>query len=156
MLENSNEIEIRQMQEDDIASLANWVLEIPLWQRYKLNKKTLISNFQIALKNKEQIIIATIDKQVCGFAWLQPKGFLNRSPYLKMIGIKNDYQGLGLGQELISHLEQDKTELFLLVSDFNTNAHKFYKKLGYKQIGTIPKYILDDVDELIFYKNLRP
>ena len=149
-----SKIKVRAMQANDISSLVDWILETPLWQRYKLSKEALSKNFQTALKTNDQIVVAVNAEQICGFAWLQPKGFLSRSPYLKMIGVKEDCQAMGIGQKLIKFLEQDKTELFLLTSDFNTAAQKFYKKLGYCQIGKIPNYILDDVDELIFYKKL--
>jgi len=150
----SSQIKIRPLQKEDISELVDWIVEIPLWQRYKLSKELAEKNFQSALKTTDQIIVALIDQQICGFAWLMPKGFVGRSPYLKMIGVKAGYQGFGLGQELISYLEQDKTELFLLVSDFNISAQEFYKKQGYSHIGEIPNYILDDVNELIFYKRL--
>lgn len=146
---------IRAMQKDDIAKLVSWLLESPLWQRYKLNQKIAANNFQKALKTDDELIVALSEDEICGFAWLQPNAFLKRSPYLKMIGVKQGYQSLGIGYKLISYLEQDKNELFLLVSNFNISAQKFYKKQGYKQIGTIPNYILGDVDELIFYKRLN-
>ena len=45
-------------------------------------------------------------------------------------------------------------DLFLLVSDFNKAAQRFYQRNGYQQIGAIPGYVLPDVTELIFWKRL--
>jgi len=46
-------------------------------------------------------------------------------------------------------------ELFLLVSDFNVDAQRFYQRQGYQQIGAIPGYVLPDVTELLYWKQLR-
>jgi hypothetical protein len=47
------------------------------------------------------------------------------------------------------------SDLFLLVSDFNHDAQRFYQRQGYQQIGAIPGYVLPDVSELIFRKRFK-
>jgi len=42
--------------------------------------------------------------------------------------------------------------MFLLVSDFNKRAQKFYKNLGYMEVGRIPDYIKEGITELIYFK----
>jgi predicted GNAT family acetyltransferase len=46
-------------------------------------------------------------------------------------------------------------EIFLLVSDFNTDAQRFYARLGYHQVGALPDYVVRGVSELIFWKKAR-
>ena len=46
-------------------------------------------------------------------------------------------------------------DLFLLTSDFNEGAQRFYRRMGYTQIGAIPSYVVPDVTELIFRKQLH-
>ena len=43
-------------------------------------------------------------------------------------------------------------DVFLLVSDFNTTAQAFYRRLGYEQVGAIPGYVVPGITELIFRK----
>ena len=42
--------------------------------------------------------------------------------------------------------------MFLLVSDFNTDAQQFYQRLGYRQVGKLDDYVVPGVSELIFWK----
>jgi ribosomal protein S18 acetylase RimI-like enzyme len=66
---------------------------------------------------------------------------------------------MGIGRQLLTYVEDDckrsSDQLFLLVSDFNLDAQKFYKRNGYEHIGTIPAYVLPDVAELIYHKRIR-
>jgi ribosomal protein S18 acetylase RimI-like enzyme len=63
----------------------------------------------------------------------------------------------GLGAELLAEVEAraESRDLLLLVSDFNEGAQRFYRRMGYQQIGAIPGYVLPDVSELIFRKVLH-
>ena len=42
--------------------------------------------------------------------------------------------------------------VFLLVSDFNDGARRFYERLGYRPCGTLPKYKGGGNDEIIMWK----
>ncbi len=84
-------------------------------------------------------------------------GAFGRSDYLRLIGVRADCAGQGIGAALLSEVEARATsrDLLLLVSDFNEGAQRFYRRMGYEQIGAIPGYVLPDVTELIFRKRLR-
>jgi len=66
----------------------------------------------------------------------------------------------GVGAALMQSVEEAASkvshELFLLVSDFNTDAQRFYQRQGYQQVGAIPGYVLPDVTELLYWKQLQP
>ena len=84
------------------------------------------------------------------------RGAFGRSAYLRMIGAQPGYAGGGVGAALLAGAESTAgDQLFLLVSDFNADAQRFYLRHGYTQIGAIPGFVLPDVDELIFWKRLR-
>ena len=73
-----------------------------------------------------------------------------------LIGVQGDARGAGVGRALMEHAEAalfaQASDVFLLVSDFNTAAQAFYGRLGYEQIGTIPGYVVPGISELIFRK----
>ena len=44
--------------------------------------------------------------------------------------------------------------IFLCVSSFNPDARRLYERVGYKQVGTLPDYLIDGASELIMHKRL--
>lgn len=149
---------VRPIGSADIAELAQWMVEVPLWQRYGLTVIGITRQFEGAIANQGHLYVAESDAVCCGFAWMLPLGGFGRSPYLKQIGVHPAFTGKQIGAALLDHVEQQARHygkhLFLLVSDFNLDAQRFYKRQGYQQIGAIPAYVLPDVAELIFYKTL--
>jgi ribosomal protein S18 acetylase RimI-like enzyme len=153
------EIIIRPMQTEDLPSLAAWMVETPLWQRYGLTTAKAIANFERGLARGEWLLVAEVEASACGFAWVIPQGAFGRSPYLRLIGVRADKAGSGIGTALMAEVERKSaevaTDIFLLVSDFNTGAQAFYKQCGYTQIGAIEAYVVPDITELIFRKRLK-
>lgn len=150
---------LRPMTADDYAPLAAWMVTVPLWQRYGLTADRAIANFGKAAQQDELLITADGDMPCCGFAWAMPRGAFGRSAYLRLIGVHPDYAGAGVGARLLAHVEQEvqaySAELFLLVSDFNHDAQRFYTRHGYAQVGALHGYVLPDVVELLFWRRLR-
>ncbi|MBX3080772.1 MAG: GNAT family N-acetyltransferase [Anaerolineae bacterium] len=151
---------IRPMTSEDFAPLATWMVTVPLWQRYGLTAERAVINFAKAAEQGEVLVTADGDVPCCGFAWAIPKGAFGRSAYLRLIGVRPDYAGAGVGSRLLTYVEeavlQYSSELFLLVSDFNHEAQRFYQRHGYTQVGAIDGYVLPDVVELLFWRRLRP
>jgi len=145
------------MYASDIANLAAWMVRVPLWQRYGMTIDGISSQFQKAITEQASIYVIEHDA-VSGFAWYVSQGAFARSPYLKLIGIHPQYRNMGIGKQLLTYVEsacqQFSDQIFLLVSDFNSDAQRFYKRRGYQHIGTIPAYVLPDVAELIYHKRL--
>jgi ribosomal protein S18 acetylase RimI-like enzyme len=74
-------------------------------------------------------------------------------------------RGRGIGAALMARLEQEarvrgRTLLTLDTSIGTGGAVRFYRRLGYRQVGGIPRYAADPdgrlVKNAIFYKLLRP
>ena len=153
------DITIRPMTPDDFAPLAAWMVTVPLWQRYGLTAERAVTNFQNAAQQGEILITADGAEPRCGFAWAIPKGAFGRSAYLRLIGVQPDQSNRGVGAQLLAQVEQQvlpySGELFLLVSDFNHEAQRFYQRHGYAQVGAIHGYVLPDVVELLFWRRLR-
>ncbi|MBN8635922.1 MAG: GNAT family N-acetyltransferase [Anaerolineae bacterium] len=147
---------IRPLNAEDVTVVAAWVVTIPLWQRYGASTDVLAQRLLMAL-DTDLILTADTDDQAVGLAWCVPKGGFGRSAYLRMLGVRPDQAGAGVGAALLSALEATVAshDLFLLTSDFNVDAQRFYQRQGYEQIGAIPGYVLPDVTELIYRKRLR-
>jgi len=155
-----NTINIRRLIPDDIPTLAAWMVTVPLWQRYALTTDRAAAQFETAIRHGDILQVADLaDAPTCGFAWGMIGGAFGRSVYLRLIGVRPDLSGCGVGAALLDNLEQIaagiSNDLFLLVSDFNHDAQRFYQRQGYEQIGRIPAYVLPDVSELIYWKRLR-
>ena len=148
---------IRPLLPAEAAPLAAWIVIVPLWQRYGVTADATRARLEAAIAADDLVLAAETEAGVCGFAWVVPTGAFGRSPYLRMIGVHPDRARSGIGARLLDEAEQrcGADDLFLLVSDFNTEAQAFYRRHGYTQIGAIPGFVLPDVTELIFRKRLR-
>ena len=151
---------INAMQSADIDAISQWLVKVPLWQRYGITVEGIAAQFKRALQGDDRLFALFLDDDPtpCGFAWCIPDGAFNRSAYLRLIGVHPEYYGHGAGSSLLQRVEADSLdysdELFLLVSDFNTDAQRFYQQHGYRQIGTIDGYVQPDITELIYFKKL--
>jgi GNAT superfamily N-acetyltransferase len=79
--------------------------------------------------------------------------------YLRLIAVLDGEQGRGTGAALLAAYEaavaRSSAHGFLLVSDFNAPAQRFYERHGWTRVGAIPRLVLPDVDELVYWKRLR-
>ncbi len=100
--------------------------------------------------------IALINDICVGFLWYLPKGAFHSFPYLHIISIKKDYRSKGIGKNLINFFEEvicaDASKIFLVVADFNPDAKRFYEKIGYQQVGTIPNLYRKGITEYLMVK----
>jgi GNAT superfamily N-acetyltransferase len=79
--------------------------------------------------------------------------------YLRLLAVLEGAQGGGAGAALLAAFEAEvakaSAHAFLLVSDFNGGAQRFYLRHGYARVGALPGLVLPDVAELLFWKRLR-
>jgi ribosomal protein S18 acetylase RimI-like enzyme len=101
-----------------------------------------------------EIDIAVDESQEClGFIWYDLHSAF-RFPYVRLIAVRPEHRGKGVGRFLLNHFEKTASSkrLFLLVSDFNTRAKSLYTEMGYKEVGILPDFIRDGVAECIMVK----
>jgi ribosomal protein S18 acetylase RimI-like enzyme len=151
---------VRLMIPDDIEILAAWIPSVPLWQRYHATAENVRGLLTRALEQGDLLLVADLPAHpAIGYALVVRDGAFNRSPYLRLIGVHPDQSGAGVGSALLTQAEAEvrpnSREMFLLVSDFNTDAQRFYQRHGYEQVGAIPGYVVPDVAELLFWKRLN-
>ena len=147
---------IRSLTATDIPGIASWVAATPLWQRYNVTEESFAKRLQDGLADGTTIFAAEQNGAVVGFLWLVERGAFNRSGYVQLIGVHPDVRSAGIGRALMQLAEKviftQGHDLFLLVSDFNTDAQRFYKQLGYRQVGKLDDYVVPGVSERIFWK----
>ncbi len=107
--------------------------------------------------NKGEIFVALDENDQClGFIWIVQKGVFDQFPYCKVLAVKQQYRGQGIGTILLNYFEKigftNTTKIFILVSDFNQRAQQLYKRLGYINVGLIPNLFKEGVSEHILVK----
>ena len=153
----SDSLTIRPLGSTDIEPIATWVAETPLWQHYKVTASGFAERLASGLENGATILVAERADEVLGFLWLVEHGAFNRSAYVQLIGVRPGERSSGIGRALMQSAEARATsqDVFLLVSDFNIDAQRFYQRIGYSQVGKIDDYVIAGTSELIYRKQLQ-
>ena len=103
------------------------------------------------------VFVALSGPTRCGFVLLHARGVVG-SPYLATIAVDDPFRGRGVGTELIRFAEDyfrgHARHMFLCVSSFNPRARALYERLGYRQVGELPDYLIDGASELLMHKRL--
>ncbi len=83
-------------------------------------------------------------------------GIFHSFPYIHIIAVKNENRGQGIGKTLLRFVESAYlarySKLFLVVADFNINAKKLYKRIGYSEIGKIHDLYRKGISEYLMMK----
>jgi ribosomal protein S18 acetylase RimI-like enzyme len=150
---------IRALAEPDVPALASAVAALPLMARYGRTPERLEASLRAALGRGEALLVAEEDGALAGLAWFLPAGTLAMGGYLKLIAVLHGGQGRGTGAALLEAFEaavaRESAHAFLLVSDFNAGAQRFYERHGYTRVGALPGLVLPDVGEVLYWKRLR-
>ena len=97
--------------------------------------------------------------ELWGLARFCSRGQFGNGGYLRLLALRPGCEGRGIGTLLLRAVEdevkQHSSALFLLTSDFNTGAQRFYARHGYVPAGTLPDFARPGITENIFWKRLR-
>lgn len=150
---------IRALRPADCEALAAGIAKLPLMQRYARSESALAADFQAAYERGEHLFVWDAGNGPEGVLWFFPTGNFAMGGYLRLIAMAPGSTAKGAGAQLLAEFERQvgaqSRHAFLLVSDFNVDAHRFYEKHGYVKVGALPKLVRPDVDELIYWKRLR-
>jgi hypothetical protein len=144
---------VRPLAADDIPELAARLATLPLLVRYKRPAPSLARDLRAGLAAGDSLVV---DDGLRGLAWFLPRGTFAVGGYLRLLAVAEP--GQGIGAQLLTAFEDGvrpvSRHAFLLCSDFNDAAQRFYTRHGYARVGVLPRLVLPDVDELIFHKRL--
>lgn len=148
------------LQAEYIVDCARIMTDNTLWQSYDVTQSQAEEQISKGLASSDARILVSLEEQiVMGFIWYYTKGTFHRGAYIRLIGIHHEHHRKGIGSKLMNVAESDivtyTPHIFLLSSDFNEDAHRFYQRLGYETIGTLPNFAKDGISEVIFYKTLN-
>lgn len=150
---------LRPMMLSDVPAVAAIIAGSTLWQRYGVTVESAARRLQRGLEAGATITVVEVRGRVAGFVWYVAEGAFQRSGYIMLFAVDPGQRAQGLGRVLLAHAEEflfaASTSIVLLVSDFNTEAQRFYQRHGYRQVGVLPDYVKAGVNELIYYKR-RP
>ncbi len=106
----------------------------------------------------------TSEPDIQGVIWYQREGLFCSFPYLHMIAVRDECRRQGIGSALMDFYEQDslrvgknkiRTRAFLLVSEQNLPAQRFYQGRGYVEVGRFEKLFRRGVTEILLMKKVK-
>jgi GNAT superfamily N-acetyltransferase len=152
-------VNIRPLERPEIPALAAALATVPLMVRYGNDAARLGRALEGALDRGEVVRVAEEGGALLGLAWFLTSGTLALGGYLRLIALVPGSEGRGTGLALLRAFEaevaKDSRHAFLLVSDFNAGAVRFYEREGYARVGALPGLVLPDVAEVMYWKRLR-
>jgi ribosomal protein S18 acetylase RimI-like enzyme len=151
---------IRPLDPAELPALARALAEVPLMVRYRREAAALERALAAAHARGEGLLVAAEDGgAILGLAWFLREGTLALGGYLRLIAVLPGAEGKGTGAALLAAFEREtaarSAHAFLLVSDFNAGAQRFYERHGYTRVGALPALVLPDVAEVLYWKRLR-
>jgi GNAT superfamily N-acetyltransferase len=152
-------VSIRPVTEADVVPLAASLAGLPLMVRYGRTAALIEADLRAALARGDGLLAREGPGGLQGLAWFLRGGTLGMGGYLRLIATLPGAQGTGAGSALLAAFEaevaRESRHAFLLVSDFNAEAQRFYERRGWTRAGALPGLVLPDVAEIIYWKRLR-
>ncbi len=149
-------IAIRPATEADLGPLARALAPLPLLRRYGFTDELLESRWAEAVRTGQDVWVAARGEERLGVCWFLREGTFATGAYLRTIAVAPAAQGSGVGALLLEAFESACPHpaggWFLLVSDFNARAQRFYKRHGYREVGRLPDFALPGITEVVFWK----
>jgi GNAT superfamily N-acetyltransferase len=152
-------VSVRPLAAADVPGLARGLALLPLLVRYGRDASRIADDLSRALARGDGLLVEESEGAVRGLAWFLRSGTLAMGGYLRLIAVLPGAQGAGVGGALLDAFEaevaRESRHAFLLVSDFNGGAQRFYERRGYARVGAVPGLVLPEVAEVIYWKRLR-
>jgi ribosomal protein S18 acetylase RimI-like enzyme len=151
-------VTVRDARVDELDALAAEVVAQPLLQRYQATAAGLARQLAEAHARGDGLILVEEGGRARGLAWFLPTGTFAAGGYLRLIALVPGVERRGLGARLLDEVERRVAAhsrwLFLLVSDWNQEARRFYAARGYREVGRLPAFVRADTDEIVTCKRL--
>jgi ribosomal protein S18 acetylase RimI-like enzyme len=152
---NDDAIALRLLEERDVEACAGMMQASDPWVTLGTRAETLAA----ILRNPERLrVVAERGASVAGCIVVSTAAPL--SGYVQAVCVAAGERGHGIGRRLMEHVEErifaTGPNVFLFVSDFNLPAQAFYRRLGYRQVGEVPDFLVAGRSELLMRKTRGP
>jgi len=148
---------VRPMAAEDRAAVIELLTDSDPWKHLGYQGKDWDSYFTPLPHGRDSYVLDQ-NGRVTGIAVVRQKFLLG--DYLELFGVADWARGKGLGGRLLAHVEAvvfaRGKNLFACVSDFNDRGRKFYAKLGYQEIGSMPNLLIPGNAEILLRKTSGP
>ncbi|REL28360.1 N-acetyltransferase [Thalassotalea euphylliae] len=153
-------INIRAMSTADLPTIKQIIAENQLFPAHYLDE---MSHGYFSQQTPEYWLVAECKQgEVVGVAYSAPEQMTAGTWNLLMIAVAKSHQGQGVGSQLMFATETKLRSMqtrILLVETSSLPAYeltrRFYPKLGYQKIATVPDYYDKGDDKVIFWKSLN-
>jgi GNAT superfamily N-acetyltransferase len=149
---------LRPLDAADIPGLAATLAQLPLMSRYHRTAEAIGADLTAALTRGDGLLVYDEGGGPRGLGWFFTSGTFGMGGYLRLIAVSPLAHGKGIGTALLAAYEKATAaasrHAFLLCSDFNVDAQRFYEGHGYVKVGALPKLVRPDIDEWIYWKRL--
>jgi ribosomal protein S18 acetylase RimI-like enzyme len=151
-----DQIAIRPLADDVEAELCARMMELSEpWLSLGTGYRALFDLMQNPARER---YVAWLDNRIAGFVVINMCGTL--VSYIQTLCVAPGNRASGIGRLLMAHAEmrifRDTPNVFLMVSDFNAAARRFYERLGYLTIGEVPELLVAGRSEILMRKTSRP
>ncbi len=159
-MSSSDDLQLLPLEPRHLDACAAIVGGLELFRRYEFGAEAARRLLEAALgEPRAVLLVIELGGEVAGFVWFVRRGAFDRSGYLRLIAVDERFAGRGVGAALLDALEERHLReggIILLASAENAGAHRFYERLGYRQVGLLPDYVRPGLDERVYYKAPPP
>jgi ribosomal protein S18 acetylase RimI-like enzyme len=143
--------------EDAASFLAARCASIDPWARMAYPEESLGAYFRradsAALRRCIRVGDEIAGAVVVRHPWL-------KGPYVEFLAVLPPHQGAGIGSAIIDWIEREagagERNLWVLASDFNEGALRFYRRHGFEPVTRLPDLAADGFTEIMLRKRLFP
>ncbi|MEE4198119.1 MAG: N-acetyltransferase [Bacteroidales bacterium] len=141
---------VRDYRESDYQKLNELWLTTGLGGAHRGDDDKIIRQ-SLEMGGRLLVIEVSETEEIIGSSWMT---FDGRRIHLHHIGVKPEYQNLGLGKlltkESLKHAKKKGYQIKLEVHQSNKKAIEIYKKMGFSFLGDYDVYIIRDLDSINF------
>jgi ribosomal protein S18 acetylase RimI-like enzyme len=144
---------IRRLEPARASRLAEWIVAIDPWRSLGYQAKPL-GRYLRRMASERRLLSAEEKGQVLGIIVFQTDFLLGY--FIALLAVRPEAAGKGLGKALLANVEKSafKKRRWLYVSSDSQNlaAARFYRKLGFSRVASLPGLIRDDRTEILWRK----
>jgi [ribosomal protein S18]-alanine N-acetyltransferase len=155
-MKSQTRLAVRPFAPADIRSCNAIVKQSEPWKT--LGERLDFKALQKSRGNRVAAYVCAAGGGIAGFIVFTPYPVFGRGGYLRALAVAPAMRKQGVGRQLLHSAEKETSRhcgnFYLCVSSFNREAQSFYRRNGYRRVGSIPGLILPQACEYIFWKPL--